>query len=253
MREILLLKYIDGTLTAEEHQQLEGLMQEVPDLAEELQQLQVMTTYFDASKEYQPAEAVTERFHTFLAEEMNEAKVIKLPTKRFRFKAWQIAAAVSVLLVTLSLLMLFTVQRQQSQIANLEEHIIQSNALVFELLKDKSTSGRIRAVNLSTTFQNPNQETIEVLAEILQTDPSLNVRLAALEALLKFEEVEQVRAILLQEVSKQQQPVIKIEIIHALIKLKEERALPQLQELINHPMLEQEVKDEAHFGIMQLS
>jgi HEAT repeat protein len=87
---------------------------------------------------------------------------------------------------------------------------------------------------------------------MLDNDPSVNVRLSAIDALYLFAGREQVRTALTASLSRQTSPLVQIALIDLMVSLKEKRAAAALKELLNDKQLIPEVRQRAKSGISQI-
>jgi HEAT repeats len=91
------------------------------------------------------------------------------------------------------------------------------------------------------------------LLHTLRLDPSVDVRLAALDALRRDARQPQVRAGLMDSLQAQQSPLVQIALIDLLVELRESDAATQLRKFQQTPDLNPAVKQRAQWGIQQLS
>jgi len=250
-----LLDYLEGTLSMEEQEKLEQQLQTDESLRVQLAEMQELQSCIESAPNLSTSKRLDNNFYQMLehaaSENSQTAKVIPM---RQRFaREWQIAAGFLLLFSLLTGVLLMNNQQHQREMAMMEKALEQNQQMMFNLLEGESPSARIKAVNFSTaTPQAANSATFEVLAKVLTTDDNLNVRLAALDALAQFSDLQEVRNILIEALEKQNEPITQIALIQALVQLEEKGVVPHLQELINHPMLKKPVKDEAYNGLIQL-
>ncbi|MEN0045883.1 MAG: HEAT repeat domain-containing protein [Bacteroidota bacterium] len=255
MKEEKLIDYLDGKLSIEEQQEVEQCLQEDIALQAQLAEMQQLQNLMENALNLSTSQQLDDRFYQMLNAEANKnaqtAKVI--PMRRRFMREWQIAAGFLLLFSLLTGVLLLNKQQHQREMAMMEKALEQNQQMIFNLLEGESPSARIKAVNFSTQSpQTANTATFEVLAKVLNSDDNLNVRLAALDALTQFADSTEVRKILVEALEKQREPITQIALIQALVQLEEKGVVPHLQELINHPMLEKPVKDEAYNGLIQL-
>ena len=117
--------------------------------------------------------------------------------------------------------------------------------VTLSLLQQQSATERLRGVNWSYRAE-PND--LEVLSALLQTvteDSSVNVRLAAIDALGNFRDSSVARRGLLNALSKQDSPMVQIAIIDALSAMKESGAAPTLRQLLTEQNVDENVRKRA--------
>lgn len=117
--------------------------------------------------------------------------------------------------------------------------------VTLSLLQQNSATERLRGVNFSYRAE-PND--VEVLSALLQTvneDPSVNVRLAAVDALGNFRDSSVARRGLMNALPKQDSPMVQIAIIDALAAMRERGAAPTLRELLTGQGVDENVRKRA--------
>ncbi len=139
------------------------------------------------------------------------------------------------------------------QIVSLSSQVSEMRQLMMlSLLQDPSASQRIRAVAYTDEMSNVDHKVIDALFTTLNMDPNVNVRLAALEALVKLSDKPQVREGLVRSISLQESPLIQSAIADAMVKLREKSSVESLQKLLNKKDLNQMVKLNIEKSIQKL-
>ncbi len=121
------------------------------------------------------------------------------------------------------------------------------------LLKQSSPSQRLLGVNKTAQVTEPDRELLTSLLETVNTDPNVNVRLAAVDALYLYRDRPGVRNALLASLDRQQHPMVQIALIDLLVAMREHRALQSLKDLLNDQQINEYVRERAEWGIQQLS
>ena len=115
-----------------------------------------------------------------------------------------------------------------------------------------SAASRVQAIALISQRKNNTQTVIDALIHTLNNDPNTNVRLAALDGLTKFHKEMYVRKALITSLKKQQDPVVQINLIDLLTRMRERNVLPDLEQMANDKNTNSIVRDIAYSGILQL-
>ena len=123
-----------------------------------------------------------------------------------------------------------------SQVAEMKE------LMMLSLLQNPSASQRIRAVSYTEDISNVNRQVTDALFTTLNEDPNVNVRLATLDALVKFSNEPQVREGLVRSINLQESPLMQSAIADVMVKLQEKSSIPSLQRLLKRKDLNQMVK-----------
>ncbi|MCF2488929.1 HEAT repeat domain-containing protein [Dyadobacter sp. CY347] len=126
------------------------------------------------------------------------------------------------------------------------------NVLAFEKMNSTSASERIQAVNQSYDLANVDQEITQLLINTLNFDPNVNVRLAACQALQRFDNEENVPEALMRSLAIQTDPNIQIMIIETLVSNKEKRAVEPFQQLARNQEVLEVVRLKAQQGVSEL-
>lgn len=250
-----LIDYIDGKLSGQERQAMQNELNQSPELTVELAQLKVMMGILDSDLEVVPSERLKSNFDKFLNEQIDLAQLEnKSPnqnlTKADKVKTFKLSslykyAAAAVVLVLVGVL----VGRTYTQ----EEQIDKLSDDLYAMLEQKSTSQRIKAVNMSHDMDTPSDGILDALINTMNTDKSSNVRLAAVTALEKFTTDEKVINAFINSLGVQEDPTVTIALINILASIKEQNAIKPLEQLLNDEKHMQFVKDEAQVGIFKLT
>ena len=152
-----------------------------------------------------------------LMKELHKPKNVKVINMRF------ISVAASIIIVFSALFIYL----------NNEENTSTKNLLVANLNND-SAGTRLEAVyEFDDSFTKEDDQIIELLLDILHNDSNANVRIATIDALLKFSASEKIRSNLLLALEQEKTPLVQIKLIKSLSELRENRAQKPLQKLID--------------------
>jgi hypothetical protein len=142
----------------------------------------------------------------------------------------------------------------QGQIASLQAEIAGMRQLVaLALLEQQSASQRLQGVNYSTQMEHSDPEIAAALLHALRFDNSVDVRLAALDALRRYKEDAQVRKGLLNALQDQQSPLVQIALIDLFVEMREGDAKDRLRRIEQDARANPTVRQRAQWGIQQLS
>ena len=154
-------------------------------------------------------------FEKRLKKEFHKAKKGKL----IYLKYISIAACVG-LLITLSIQSLNHKKEKTELLAN---------------LTNDSAGTRLEAVyHFEEDFTKEDNQIIETLVKILHNDTNDNVKIATIEALIKFPENETIRTNLITALGNETSPLVKIKLIKSVSYLRENRALKPLKDIIEN-------------------
>lgn len=122
----------------------------------------------------------------------------------------------------------------------------------LSLLGQPSAAARLQGLSMTSRLQNPDPELLETLLTILNEDPSVNVRLSAVDALYLFADREEMRAAMTDSLSHQTSPLVQIALIDLMVSLREKRAAAALRKFLAEGQARPEVQQRAQAGIDQI-
>jgi HEAT repeat protein len=123
--------------------------------------------------------------------------------------------------------------------------------MAIALIQQRSTIERLRGVEWASRLEQPDDAILAALLHALDSDPNVNVRLAAVEALLPFARQTSVRRALLDSLPRQQSPLVQVELIDLMVGLEERGLVPVLESLIDNPELNETVRERAKQGLAE--
>lgn len=133
-----------------------------------------------------------------------------------------------------------------------KENNQQKEILFASLNNMESASTRIAAAMQAYKMNKADKEIVDALLSTMQNDPNTNVRLAALEALVKFHREPYVKKQLTASLKKQKDPLVQVELIQVLTKMKQTGILNELEKLVKDANTNEAVKDRAYNSILTL-
>lgn len=249
-------------LSPEEARRCESHLRECPDCRRELERVREVWAALGELPEREPGPGVRSRFYAMLEEETRRVGRATHKPWRQSVEDWigswwphrplgQVAAAVFLLLVGL-----VAGSRFQSgpgpngEVADLRVEVAQMRQLVsLSLLKQESSSERLRGVNLSTRVRQPSRELLSTLTRTLETDPNENVRLAAIDALSLFRSEPGVVDALTSALVQESSPLVQIALIDVVTATQERNALDTLRKFLEERDVNPAVKEHAEIRI----
>ena len=121
------------------------------------------------------------------------------------------------------------------------------------LLPHRSTTDRLKGVLASA--DRPDTADPRILSQLigaLALDPSVNVRLSALDALYPHAGQEAVRAGVLASLSREQNPLVQVAMIDFLVAARDRDAAPTLERFTRDATLDRSVRESARRALVQL-
>jgi HEAT repeats len=174
-----------------------------------------------------------------------------------RSPVWQAAIALACLLVGLfagALASNSLLPRHDNEIAKLHDEIASTRAMVaLSLLQQQSATERLRGVDYTDRMQTMEPQVISALIEAVSRDPSVNVRLAAIDALGKVSESPGVLQSLRRSLPQQDSPMVQASLVDFLVDAHDRQAVGTLRQLASQPDLNPAVLERTHVALQQLS
>lgn len=133
-----------------------------------------------------------------------------------------------------------------------EQLMLRKQALVARLNDMESPGERITAAEQAYDLKNTDKDIVDALVKTMNADPNTNVRMAALESLSRFYREPYVKKQLVSSLKIQKDPIVQIELIQLLTKMKQTSILQELEKIVNDGSTLKAVKDHAYVGILTL-
>ena len=144
-------------------------------------------------------------------------------------------------------------QRYETQITHLSTEVQQMReTMVLTLLDQPSAMQRLKAVSISTDLSSGDAKIHHALLRTLNEDPQVNVRLAALEALIPYAKDSLVRQGLVQSIGQQDDPLMQIALAQTMVELQEKQAVQGLEKLLKRENLNQDAKQSIERSLQVL-
>jgi hypothetical protein len=124
--------------------------------------------------------------------------------------------------------------------------------VALSLMQHQSASDRLKGVNWSYELPQPDGEILTALLNALMNDPSVNVRLATVDALRQFGAQPVVRRGVVEAMAKQESPMVQIALIDLAVDLREKESIAALRHLAEDQQSDAFVRDHAQRGLAEL-
>ena len=212
----------------------------------------------------EPSDGLRTNFYQMLAEEKQKEKRARQWYGAFgnylervfaQFSFGQLAY--SVVLIGLGMGLGFWYTKHQDseaqKLAALSDEMQQMKKMLsLTLLEQPSATDRLEAVSLTTDMEKADDKVIKALLRTLNADPSVNVRLTAIEALYQHAENPLAREGLVQAINKQDSPLVQLALADVMVAMQEEKAVQQLKKLLKKDDLNEAVKTKVQESIQVL-
>jgi len=104
--------------------------------------------------------------------------------------------------------------------------------ITVSMLNQSSPGERIKTLNSIANLEKTDDQVITVLLSTLNHDQNVNVRLVALEALIKLEENSRVREGLIFSLGKQNSPLIQLALADFFVSIKDKNVIGQFKQML---------------------
>jgi len=125
--------------------------------------------------------------------------------------------------------------------------------LTLSLLQQQSATERLRGVSYTAGIDQPGNEVVAALLDTLLHDPSVNVRLSAVDALRRFSDRADVRLGTKQAVADSTAPMLQVAVIDFMVETRDPQARVVLRQLADDGTVDQSVRGRARWGLEQLA
>jgi HEAT repeat protein len=261
--QAMLPEFVDDTLDSSLKSDVDRHLLTCPECSRESSDLRKLFTAMEHNRPVRPSIALKDNFLAMLQAETAAVEASKRREARSsaRVVTWfsalgKVAVAAAILLVGM---LIGYRARWGSQAASSTEIADLKNAvkdvketLMINMLGNESASERIKAVNYAEEIPAPNQRVITALVGALNNDKSVNVRLAALYSLARYNDNRAVTDSLVSSLSRQTEPIIQIVLINILGERKEPKAIQPMRNLLDNQKTLKEVKDMARKELNKL-
>ncbi len=256
--------YLEGTLKPQDAERLEAHLESCAQCGKEIalaRELTVLPTE-------EPSAALRTRFEAVLAayEAGRRAGVARAQDAReprawtwnwFRSPALGFAAA-AVLLVGGFLGGRYETNtngpQSHDEVAALQGEVQGMRQLmVLSMLQEESASERLQGVSLSTREEQMDPKILTALLHTVRYDSSVDVRMAAIDALSRYGNHAQVRDGLAEALETNQSPLVQVQLIDLLVQLHDRNIIDQLHKIEQDTDVNPAVRERAQQAIAQLS
>jgi HEAT repeat protein len=123
----------------------------------------------------------------------------------------------------------------------------------LNLMDNSSPIKRLKAVNISMSIPSSDQKVVNALLKTLNQDPNINVRLAAVESLVRHGNNPAARQGLVQSIDKQKSPLVRVALADAMLALQEKNSVKQLNKLLQQKDLQPDVRHKIQHTVNSLN
>jgi anti-sigma factor RsiW len=261
----LLGNYLEGSLNPDQHRDVEAHLEECANCSEEVvlwQKLSLLPVEQPSPRSRARFEAMLQAYQAGRSTQPGSSPEWRKRASSWNFVDWlrsplgTLAYGVALLIIgLLAGLRAGSPKGSPSQeLADMRSQLASMKQLVvLSMLQQQSASARLEGVTWSTREQQLDPKVLSALLHTLRYDPSVDVRLAALDALSRHSAQPQVRTTVVNALEDQQSPLMQVALIDQLVEWHDREAAPNLEKLRQSPNLNPTVRQHADWAIGKLN
>jgi hypothetical protein len=252
----LISKYNTEKLSAQEQEELELLIESGQVELESLSSLSGLENSIFQVSDPVPGKDLDDRFYQMLALQKKQSKSFDWK----RLFSWPELApklAFASIALILGIGIGYMIQPKESptnDIQALSEQVTDlKEMMMLSLLEKESATDRLKAVSLTHEMNDASNKVTSALMKTLNNDDNVNVRLAALEALIPYLRESEVREELIRSIAKQNSPLVQVSLAELMAKIQEKASVKELEKIIQSERTPADVKNRIKESIKILS
>lgn len=260
----LLPDYLQGSLSPDQHRSVEAHLGECADCSEEVavwRKLSSLPVEQPSAMSRVRFEAMLQAYQTGRSNQPTDDSAWRKRAASWNFFHWLRSpfgvAAWSAALLVIGIfagLRLGGPKPPSPDIAEIQRQLENTKQLVvLSMLQQQSASARLEGVNFTTRDEQLNPQVLSALLHTLRYDPSVDVRLAALDALSRHSTQPQVRSSVVNALQEQQSPLVQVALIDQLVEWHDRDAKSHLEKLRQSEDLNPAVREHADWAISKLN
>ncbi len=263
-RQDLKKKFLDllhGDLSPEEEEEVINCLEKSGISRDEIESMRSVDQLIEGMPSPEPSDRMDKRFYTMLADEQKRSLLGEPEVSLKRsFNSPIITPALRIAAgIALFLLGWFaagwsgSAPAGKKQVANLAGEVKQlKETLILTMIQQSSPVERIKAVNMVSEFDKVDSEIIESLIGVLNHDSNDNVRLLALDALIRYSFIPEVREGLVASIGNQTSPLIQLRLAEIMLVFGEKRAVPEFERVLQNVNLNYSVRGKMNEVVLSL-
>lgn len=258
--EELIAGYFEGNLSPEEDQMLQQLIESGEIDLIEIEAMRQLHDQLDMIRIPQPSDEMSKNFYQML--ENAQDKKSGLPNTLNSIATWlneklsQLTVArigYASALVIAGFLIGATLNSSSEELEQLSEEMQSLREMMMvSLLEGPSTTDRLRAVTISATIPEADSKAIRALLFTLNNDESVNVRVQAVDALMRWSGNETVREGLVKSITHQNDDMVIISLADAMVELGMRQSAGEFEKLMKERELNELTKTKLENSIAVL-
>ena len=256
----LIIEYLDGVLNDEDIHRVDEHLSSCEDCHAELSGMKSILLKLDGVKMEEPSDNLKRNFQSMIdsyslgvdhqKRSWHEAVGSWIESWWPKRPVVQFMTTVAVLII--GLVTGLNINKETVSQNGIDQRVNHLEKVVMtSLLNQSSAADRISGLSKTGQLKNVDKEFYSTLILLLNSDPNVNVRMAAVNALTNFADNEYVRHELVISLGLQSSPLVQVSLIDLLASIKETDSSSTLIRLINNPDTERHVKERAKKALKQ--
>lgn len=223
-------------------------------LPEEVPYWHELVKSFLIEEEATPSPSLDRTFYTWLGNQASQTHTPNPMIKMARSWTWVAVAASLLLCGGVALGLLIGKQNTNQQLTALNTQVKDLKEMMsLNLMQSQiSTSDRLKGVQLVNDLPEASTAVVQALIITLNEDDNTNVRLAALESLVRFADQPDVRTALIGAIAKQTSPLVQIALADVMKTYQVEGSLNYFKKSWEVNQMPGIVKDEIEHKLIKL-
>ncbi len=255
--EMQAMDYLSGEMSEESRARFEALLETNENYQREFEGLMKAWAQIENLDAPEPSTKMDEVFFELLSKETG-----KNVDGGFWQKSWEmvlsiftprLAYGLGLLVLGLGMGYFFS----PNDLSNPDETVIGVNKeteevrqrLVLTLLEQPSANQRLQGVSEANKIVNVDSIVVKALLQTLNSDPNVNVRLAAIESLTNYADSPLVRQGLVQSIAHQESPILQVTLANLMVALQEKASIEPFRQLLREKVLDTTVKKRIKHSI----
>jgi D-ribose pyranose/furanose isomerase RbsD len=257
----LVTGHLQNDLEPDEQKKLDTLIESGEIDLLDLKEMEMMYGKMGSLDTPEPGSGMRDRFYTMLEEKRQAQSIpwsqklnVWIDNRKSRFNLRYLAYAAAIFLAGLFIGDLYApLSNQDEQIEQLTSEVSQMReVMMISLLDNSSPTERLKAVNISSEIHSVDDQVVNALLKTLNNDSNVNVRLAAVEALVSHASNPTARTGLINSIANQESPIVQAALADAMLALQEEQSIDEFKKLLANDELDSNVRNKLENTIAEL-
>ena len=249
--EILIMDYLSNSLSAEDQKEWEKQIAAGNIKPEDIKQYQAIYDDMGKINREEPSENLSKKFYIELNEKIkgsNSTTILDQLANFFNqqgmsYGGLQAGYSMVLLLTGIGAGYLLMGKSDKTEITALSSEVKEMKSMIMlNLLEKESPSARIKAVGLTQNMVDVDDEIIKALFSTLTNDNNTNVRLEALDALVRYSDRAWVRVGLIKSIAEQNSPLVQLGLADIMVLFQDKKAKEALENMLEGNELTEDVR-----------